>query len=102
MYISSNQVCFFAICGILFKKKTFPRGETMNNNLKLEETNFQEKYGVEAILTPENFLAKMNFLKDGLTSEFAKSLLIKNGPNELKQAKEKKWYHYFRESLFPK
>lgn len=70
------------------------------NTKKLEEFNLSEKYGLQAILPDNEFLSKMNFLKDGLTADFAKSLLQKNGPNELKSAKEKKWYNYFLDSLF--
>lgn len=36
----------------------------MDSNLKLEEVNLIEKYGAEAVLPPDEFLAKMNFLKD--------------------------------------
>ncbi len=72
----------------------------MNSNLKLEEINLSEKYGLETVLPSEEFLAKKNFLISGLTNDFAKSLLIKNGLNELKQSKEKNWYHYFLSSLF--
>ncbi len=34
-----------------------------------------------------------------MTTDFANGLLAKNGPNELKQAKRKRWYHYLFESL---
>lgn len=67
---------------------------------KLEEFNLREKYGLEAILPHDEFLSKMNFLKTGLTTDYAKISLQKNGPNELKSAKEKKWYNYFFDSLF--
>lgn len=72
----------------------------MNKNSKLEEFNLEEKYGLESILPRDEFLSKMNFLKNGLTTDYAKNLLHKNGPNELKSAKEKKWYNYFFDSLF--
>ncbi|MBO5478160.1 MAG: magnesium-translocating P-type ATPase [Clostridia bacterium] len=72
----------------------------MNTNLKLDEINFEENYGLETILEPSEFLLKMNCFKNGLTSEFAKGLLQKDGPNELRQARPKRWYHYFFESLF--
>ncbi len=72
----------------------------MKTNSKLEEFNVAEKYGTESILPHDEFLSKMNFLKNGLTTDFAKSLLQKNGPNELKSAREKKWYNYFFDSLF--
>lgn len=35
----------------------------MNTNLKLEEINLEEKYGLETTLTPNDFLTKMNFLR---------------------------------------
>lgn len=72
----------------------------MNTNSKLEEFNLEEKYGLETILPRDEFLSKMNFLKSGLTTDYAKNSLHKNGPNELKSAKEKKWYNYFFDSLF--
>ena len=71
-----------------------------NMNSKLEEFNLEEKYGIETILAPDEFLSKMNFFKEGLTSDNAATLLQKNGLNELKSAKEKKWYNYFFNSLF--
>lgn len=36
----------------------------MDSNLKLEEVNLIEKYGAETVLPPDEFLAKMNFLKE--------------------------------------
>ena len=60
----------------------------MNTN-KLEEFNLSEKYGLESILPRDEFLSKMNLLQNGLTIDFANSLLQKNGPNELKSAKKK-------------
>lgn len=72
----------------------------MGTNIKLEEIHLDEKYGEETILPPSEFLSKMNFLSDGLNSDDAIALLHKNGPNELKQAREKKWYNYLFASLF--
>ena len=36
----------------------------MDSNLKLEEVNLIEKYGAETVLPPDEFLSKMNFLKE--------------------------------------
>lgn len=36
----------------------------MDSNVKLEEVNFIEKYGQETVLPPDDFFAKMNFLKE--------------------------------------
>lgn len=72
----------------------------MNTNIKLEEIHLDEKYGEQALLPPNEFLSKMNFLSDGLSSDDAIFLLHNNGLNELKQAREKKWYNYLFSSLF--
>lgn len=39
------------------------RGEHMGTNLKLEEIDLEEKYGLETVLAPKEFLSKMNFLR---------------------------------------
>ena len=50
---------------------------------------------------PKNeFIKKYNIKENGLSSDAANNLLHKYGLNEIKQAKPKKWYHYFFESLF--
>ncbi len=36
----------------------------MGTNLKLEEIDLEEKYGLEAVLAPNEFLTKMNFLRN--------------------------------------
>lgn len=35
----------------------------MGTNLKLEEIDLEEKYGLETVLAPNEFLSKMNFLR---------------------------------------
>ena len=40
------------------------RGELIGTNLKLEEIDLEEKYGLEAVLAPNEFLTKMNFLRN--------------------------------------
>ncbi len=71
----------------------------MNSDIKLEEINLIEKYGVATVLPAHEFLEKNNIPISGLTNEVAKNELMKNGLNELKQTKEKNWYHYFLSSL---
>lgn len=44
------------------------RGELMGTNLKLEEIDLEEKYGLEATLLPNEFLTKMNFLRNWLNN----------------------------------
>lgn len=36
----------------------------MDSNVKLEEVNLIEKYGAETVLPPDEFLTKMNILKE--------------------------------------
>ncbi len=40
----------------------------MGTNLKLEEIDLEEKYGLEATLLPNEFLTKMNFLRNWLNN----------------------------------
>lgn len=72
----------------------------MNIEAKKDDIDVQKKYGNECILERDAFLKRNNFNENGLTSEEAISLLNSKGLNELKQAKEKRWYNYFLESLF--
>ena len=72
----------------------------MDSKFKLEDVDFAKEYGNETLLSSDEFFCKMNFLKSGLTTEFAKGMMQKHGANELKQARPKRWYHYFLQSLF--
>ena len=65
-----------------------------------EEINVKKLYGKECTLPKDEFIKNYNFSENGLTSSKADSLLNNLGPNEIKQAKPKRWYHYFIESLF--
>ena len=69
------------------------------SNIK-DEVNIKKQYGLQCTLLKKNFLKEYNFNINGLSSEEANKLLHKNGLNEIKQNKPKKWYHYFFESLF--
>lgn len=48
----------------------------------------------------EDFIKTYQVNENGLSSEKASELLKNLGLNELKQAKPKRWYNYFIESLF--
>lgn len=72
----------------------------MNIDLKKEQIDVQKGYGKETVLSKEEFLKTFDMKEEGLTSEEAISRLHQYGLNELKQAREKKWYHYLLESLF--
>ena len=64
-----------------------------------EEVDVAKLYGKECTLKKEEFIKKFNFSSNGLSSEKANDKLQKDGLNELTQAKPKKWYNYFLESL---
>ena len=67
-------------------------------NLK-EDLNIKEMYGKQCVLSKDDFINQYNFSINGLSSQEAQDLLHKNGVNQISQAKPKKWYNYFFESL---
>ncbi len=67
---------------------------------KRDAIDVKKQYGNECTLNKDEFLKYYKFNENGLTSTDAISLINKYGLNELKQAKPKKWYNYFIESLF--
>jgi len=70
----------------------------MNNTR--EEVDISKMYSEDSIISKENFLDKYKFKLEGLSNKDAEEKLKKLGLNEIKQAKPKKWYHYFLQSLF--
>ena len=68
-------------------------------NLK-EEVNVAKLYGKECTTSKEEFIKSYKISEKGLSSKKALESLQRFGPNEITQAKPKKWYHYFLESLF--
>lgn len=67
-------------------------------NLK-EDINIKEMYGKQCVLSKDDFINQYNFSTNGLSTQEAQDLLHKNGVNQISQAKPKKWYNYFFESL---
>lgn len=65
-----------------------------------DEVDITKLYGLEATLPKEEFLQKYQVKAEGLSSLEAQKNLQTFGLNEIKQAKPKKWYHYFFDSLF--
>ena len=57
-------------------------------------------YGEQCLTDKEEFLKKFEIDENGLTENEVDQNLKKYGKNEVKQAKPKKWYHYFSQSLF--
>lgn len=69
------------------------------NNIKKEEVDVKQIYGKQTVLNKEEFAKEYNININGLSKEEAIERLNKYGKNEIKQAKPKKWYHYFFSSL---
>ena len=73
---------------------------------KLAQYDGLNHQGVIAQVAPiryvelEDFIEKYHVSEQGLSSSQAESRIQKYGPNEIRQAKSKKWYNYFLESLF--
>ena len=65
-----------------------------------DETHISKLYGQECMLPKDEFLKKYNVNINGLSSTQANNLIHKYGFNEIRQARPKKWYNYFFESLF--
>ena len=65
-----------------------------------EEVNIEKEYGKESSLSKEKFLETFDIKESGLKTAEATERINKYGLNEVKQAKPKKWYHYFFSSLF--
>ena len=65
-----------------------------------EEVNISELYSQECLLSKEDFMKKYNIKEGGLTQSEAEHGLKQLAPNIIKQAKPKRWYNYFLESLF--
>lgn len=65
-----------------------------------EEVNIEKLYGEQSFLAKEKFIQKFHIQENGLNEKTANSLIHQYGFNEVKQAKPKKWYHYFLSSLF--
>ena len=71
----------------------------MANAATKEDININKLYGELITLSKEDFIKKYNVKEEGLSDVEAAERLKNLGPNEIKQAKPKKWYHYFFESL---
>lgn len=71
----------------------------MTNQSK-EDVNISKMYGIVGTIPKEEFIQKYHVTPNGLSTEEANERLRSLGLNEIKQAKPKKWYHYFLESLF--
>ena len=69
-------------------------------DIQKNENSSIEKYTKISTMSAEEYIKQNNISTDGLTDAEANRRLQKNGYNEIKQGKNKKWYNYFLESLF--
>lgn len=69
-------------------------------NQSKEDLSISKMYGIVGTIPKEEFIQKYHVTPNGLSTEEANERLRSLGLNEIKQAKPKKWYHYFLESLF--
>ena len=65
-----------------------------------EEVDINKIYGEDCIIPKDDFIKKYKIKDTGLSSKESSLRRKKYGLNEIKQAKSKKWYNYFFESLF--
>ena len=71
-----------------------------NTKTQREEVDINRLYGKEGTLSKDEFLKTYHVKESGLSSAEAEARIHKYGLNEIRQAKPKKWYHFFLESLF--
>ena len=64
-----------------------------------EDVDINKMYTGESKISKEEFIQKYKITEKGITNEEADAKLQKLGPNEIRQAKPKRWYNYFWESL---
>ena len=64
-----------------------------------ENVDINKMYADESKISKEEFIQKYRIKEKGITNEEAEEKFRRLGPNEIRQAKPKKWYNYFWESL---
>ena len=69
-------------------------------SIQKENVNITQMYGNECTLSKEEFIKKYNININGLDDNSVEKNLKHFGLNEINQAKPKKWYYYFLQSLF--
>ena len=66
-----------------------------------EKVDINELYGKDSFTKAYEYKKQKNIdIQKGLNKEQILQAKAKNGTNEISQGKEKKWYHYFANSLF--
>ena len=64
-----------------------------------EDVDINKMYANESKISKDEFIQKYRIKEKGITNEEAEAKFRRLGPNEIRQAKPKKWYNYFWESL---
>ena len=64
-----------------------------------EDVDINKMYTGESKISKDEFIQKYKITEKGITNEEAGAKIQKFGPNEIRQAKPKRWYNYFWESL---
>lgn len=64
-----------------------------------EDVDINKMYANESQISKDEFIKKYKINENGNSTKEAEAKLQKLGPNEIKQAKPKRWYNYFWESL---
>ncbi len=64
-----------------------------------EEVDISKMYGESAKPNKEEFVQNLEIKTDGISNVEAEEKIKKQGFNEIKQARPKRWYNYFLESL---
>ena len=64
-----------------------------------EDVDINKMYANESQISKDEFIKKYKIKEKGISTKEAEAKLQKLGPNEIRQAKPKRWYNYFWESL---
>ena len=64
-----------------------------------EDVDINKMYANESQISKDEFIKKYKINEKGISIKEAEAKLQKLGPNEIRQAKPKRWYNYFWESL---
>lgn len=76
------------------------KNERNQKTEKSDKIDVKKLYGKECISTVDEFISDMNLnIEKGLNNNQVEKNFIKCGKNELNNAKQKKWYQYFFNSL---
>ena len=64
-----------------------------------EDVDINKMYANESQISKDEFIKKYKIKEKGISTKEAEAKLQKLGPNEIRQAKPKRWYNYFWERL---